>query len=91
MKETLTILRLLGKLLVQLPGKMMKKVRTGRSAAVYGYVNLYRLENGSIIQTVMGSRFPYASLERALEHRCPSMRYCGQVWKYWKTQKVRIS
>lgn len=99
MKETLTILRLLAKLLVQLPGKMMKKVRTGRPAAVYGYVNLYRNDDEDEIfkgeenvkQTVTGSRFIYASREEALAYRLDSIFFRNRTWKYWKTKKVCIS
>lgn len=93
MKETLTILRLLGKLLVQLPGKMMKKVRTtarkSKGVADDGamYANLYRADDGTLS---FGSLYPYNSLGDALCCHVPELKK-NKVYRYRATVKISFS
>lgn len=94
MKETLTILRLLGKLLVQLPGKMIKKVRTSASKPKGGadegalYANLYQADDGT---WAFGSLHPYDSLGDALCCHLPEQKKAGEVYRYRTTIKVSFS
>lgn len=94
MKETLTILRLLAKLLVQLPGKMMKKVRTSARKPKGGaddgakHVNLYRADDGT---WAFGSHHPYDSLGEAYNNHYPELEEAGKVYRYWATVKVSFS
>ena len=91
MKETLTILRLLAKLLVQMPGKMIKKVRTsarkpkGGADEGAGYVNLYRADDGTLS---FGSCDPYGSKLAAVTYHLPELRKAGKVYIYWTTVKI---
>lgn len=93
MKETLTIVRLLGKLLMQLPGKMIKKVRTSarkpKGVADDGakYANLYISDDGS---WAFGSLYPYNSLSEALWWHIPELKK-GKVYRYRATVKISFS